>query len=459
MNMAQMRLFVLGPAFDLPSIDAECIAAAALLKSQLGGDPSRWTITASHDLSSTLPYLIDNNTTVYGFRGIASHVLAHSAASPPRLDATQRADSSALSSFLTSHAPALLATYLYVSSANYSATTRPALTRILPLHSRYIVPPSIRSAARRKTEHLGLGGLDIDTVHDAPDQPAQKFDGAESSFEADTRNRASLLLPRKDTVRSLLARQPETTAVFKLQRLADSFFGPLGDILGENERLLGTEGPTEVDCLAYGYLSLMLCASVPRDWLAKRMRQTYKQLVAYVERLHAEFGLETKAEAFGALDRCKTSVEEAETRKRYGMELPWTAPRQVNLWDVGSALGGALRDQLPMFKLPVVQRERRDQDTVWLRYLPALVLTAFGTLLGGGYLAFRSGLLVWPHGEEVHVFGRKRLSDYGHVGAALAGLNVLGQQASRDMAFHRQEEQLNRPPLEVGVEVQAEPTA
>jgi len=45
------------------------------------------------------------------------------------------------------------------------------------------------------------------------------------------------------------------------------------------------------------------------------------------------------------------------------------------------------------------------------------------------FAGLRTGLLTWPRGEELHVFGHKRFSDYGHLGAALAGMSVLSQQS------------------------------
>jgi hypothetical protein len=146
-----LQLYVLGPAFGLPSVDAECNAAVALLKSHFNGNQDGWEIIPTHEHQTTLPYLRNNDTTIQGYSAIAQHVSDVLTITPTSLTAKQAADSTALTSFITTHAPTLLSISLYVSSENYRHATRPAFTALLPWHANYILPPRRRAAARAFT--------------------------------------------------------------------------------------------------------------------------------------------------------------------------------------------------------------------------------------------------------------------------------------------------------------------
>ena len=107
-NNEMLQLYVLGPAFGLPSIDAECNAAVALLKSHFGTDSPCWEIISTHEHDTTLPYLRSDDTTVHGYSAIAHHVSSVLSTKSDGLSAAQSADSTALRSFLTTHAPTLV---------------------------------------------------------------------------------------------------------------------------------------------------------------------------------------------------------------------------------------------------------------------------------------------------------------------------------------------------------------
>ena len=440
---------MLGPAFGLPSIDAECIAVVALLQLRRSGE---WQVIPSCDQTRRLPFILDGEECIGGFNNIASYIERLQPDQTTALDEKQRADAVAISSFVQSQAQTLLDISLYVSFENYSAT-RTAFTKILPWHANYTIPPKRRQAARARTEHLGISSIDMDDVHEDLSNRPSGFDvGREKTFEPETQKRASLLLPQRNTVRSLLQR-PEHSAVFKLHAVADNFFAPLQDMLGESEYLLGASEPHAVDCLAYGYLSLMLYPRLPQDWLAKTMRKKYPKLVRYSERMHERLGVQTNAEEVMELAKCKTDGEIADMRKEYKMALPWNAPATASLVDVASSVTRDLVYRIPLIgpSTELIPTTGAKQ-TVLQRYFPAM-LTAAATTLGlCGYYALATGLLVWPHGEELHVFGRKRLADYGHLGAALAGIGLLGQQATQDATSV--EVQQRGHPLRAEVEVQ-----
>ncbi|KAK5697520.1 hypothetical protein LTR97_007658 [Elasticomyces elasticus] len=387
-----MELYILGPAFSLPSIDAECIAAVALLQLL---DRKDWSLVPTHDDRGGLPLLVDQGQRISGYKNILRHLEIE----------LHVGNAIAISSFLERGAQTLLDISLYVSFESYS-TTRSAFTQILPWHTNYLLPPRRRAAARARTDHLGISSIDVDNVHEDLSGRPSGMDGVgkEQAFEVEAQKRASLLLPRKDTLRSLL-QKPEHSAVFKLHALADNFFGPLQDML---------------DCLAFGYLSLMLYPKLPQDWLASTMRRKYAKLVAYVERMNDKLVLRTDVKA--VMSSARSDSESI---------LPWKSPASSSFFDVANSTARELFTHIPLLK-PTTSIITTNADTMrfWQHQLPAILTLTVLSLGLGITAAFRTGTLTWPKGEALHVFGRKRFSDYGHLGAALAGMSVLSQQTT-----------------------------
>ena len=445
-----MELYILGPAFGLPSIDAECIAAVALLKARV---ETAWTIIPTHDQSRRLPHLRQNGQYVEGFQKISRHISELSDSRPSSLDAKQKPDATALSSFITWHAQILLDISLYVSYENY-LVTRSAFTKILPWYANYIIPPARRNAARTRTEHLGISSIDVDDVHeDISNKPQGIADvGKEKSFEPETQKRASLLLPSRNTVSGLL-RRPEHSAVFKLHALAQNFFEPLQDMLGDSDYFLGRSEMSEMDCLAYGYLSLMLYPDLPQSWLRTTLQKKYAKLVAFAERMHRELGTETNAEGVMALADCKDEQNVNAARQKQGMALPWSQPATSTVVDAASTISLDLFSRIPFFGASTsIITSSPTKRSFLQQHFPALFAATAATLSLCGYYAFATGLLVWPHGEELHIIGRKRLSDYGHLGAALAGMSLMGRSAAQNDGLFQQDN--DRVPMGVEVEVE-----
>lgn len=87
--MTTMQLHILGPAFGLPSIDAECIAAVALVKTYCESEGRSWELVPAYHgpAGSTLPTLHDGESLHRGYRNIARHLGDKSG-----LDEKQKAD-------------------------------------------------------------------------------------------------------------------------------------------------------------------------------------------------------------------------------------------------------------------------------------------------------------------------------------------------------------------------------
>ncbi|KAK0252723.1 hypothetical protein B0A54_00391 [Friedmanniomyces endolithicus] len=440
-----MELFILGPAFGLPSIDAECIAAVALLRLLERKD---WLLVPTHNDREGLPLLISNDQRIRGFKKISRH-----------LGADQHdGDAIALASFLERGAQTLLDISLYVSFENYS-TTRSAYTKILPWHTNYILPPRRRAAARARTDHLGISSIDVDNVHEDLSGRSSGVEGMgkEQAFEVEAQKRASLLLPRKDTLRSLL-QKPQHSAVFKLHALADNFFGPLQDILGGKDFLLGAD-MTSVDCLACGYLALMLYPKMPQDWLASTMRRKYAKLAAYVERMYKKLGLQTNVDAVLSLTPPESEIELLSRLETSELTLPWQATVRDSFLDILAMTAQELISHVPGLKpSTMVVTVLPDTRLGWQRRLPTILTVLAATFGLTMFAGFRTGLLNWPRGEELHVFGRKRFSDYGHLGAALAGMSVLSQQ-SRSSASPQMAQSGHDNATIVDVQVDVDPTS
>lgn len=415
-------LYVLGAAFGLPSIDAECTAAITVLSLRFGNDQKEWSIKSTHASPSTLPLLIDGDQSISGLSSICAHL------QDGRLSRQLDADAVATTALIQARAPVLIAAYLYLSYENYSTTTRPAFTPILPLYARFLIPGALRSAAKESTKQLGIASLDIEALDDRHGSSEQKLGGAESTFETSSKERASLLLPKVKTVRSLLAQKPESMAVFKLQNLADAFLEPLQDLLGQQEFLSGESEPTEVDCLAYAYLALMLKPDVPQPWLSKIIHQRYSSLATYVKRFEMHLSLGSAAQV--------------------NATLPWTAPADASMQGVLNDLASVLAEHTGTTRSTAVGSAKDMRLSFWSRHLPAILLTAGSVLVAGASWALLP-ILTSARGDPIQIFGGRQ--DLSHLSNALAGLSF--SLPRHDSQPHIETD--NEAPARVGIEIES----
>ena len=203
------------------------------------------------------------------------------------LDVAQRADSAAYASFLRSSAAPLVALSLYVSSANWASTTRPAYSNILPFPLTWTEPLSIRYRMCDTADHLGLSDLNVD---DDGGRAAQAQQGSATSDSTDGFLKVpERLRPLRRGVKAALS--PEQTALFRLEAVANDCLAVLTDLKaasemeGAGERFFfssSSRGPTALDCLAFGYLALMLVPDVPRPWLKDLVRRRHESLALFV---------------------------------------------------------------------------------------------------------------------------------------------------------------------------------
>ncbi|KAF2089100.1 hypothetical protein K490DRAFT_19839, partial [Saccharata proteae CBS 121410] len=285
-----IELHVWGPAFGLPSVDPECLATLAFAEQSLR--EGEWALVAAHDVSlsptNEFPALRDGEKWIGGFHSIVKYVRGHRCERrniDSELSPGQLADQIAFASFLRTNALPLLDLNLYTSSTNYYNATAPAFTALLPWNLNYMVPPARRAEARKRTHHLGLQGLDVDSIQDDDSLEAAKRNAGIPAASA----RPSLLSFNKKSrgLKGILS-QPEYAARFKLDALATDCLAPLDELLDEEEEkffLLANSSPTSLDCLAFGYLALMVYPELPQPWLVDTIKSRFPKIASYVTRM------------------------------------------------------------------------------------------------------------------------------------------------------------------------------
>ncbi|KAH8600979.1 Tom37 C-terminal domain-containing protein [Bisporella sp. PMI_857] len=420
-----LQLHVWGPAFSLPSLDPQCLAAIAYLQQAV--PRGEWELIASSNpalsptstaLSSSflgsdadfideLPALRNGEIWIGGFRNIARYIAEYSAGDwvlDSKLTKEEGADCIAFSTFIESNGRPLLDLSLYVSSENYSSVTRPLYNTIQPFPLPYLSPPNIRAAAKARTAHLGLSSLDIDAVED---------DSSPSIIPQ------SLRRPRS-TVSSLLSASPESKAQIRLDALATAFFAPLQELRETKRYFVSNKQFSSLDCLVLGYLALMLLPDLPQPWLSKTMRGKFPDLCSWTEVLcDSVFGPQATLD-----DAFLAKPEEASGVKTKGI-LPWRVPDNGGTLGVGGAFLSGVADTLP-----VVGQWRRNGRATQLNRKSAVeeqssawqVVGLVGGLIAGiglaaGY-AVQSGLISLST-TEAESESRAGLEAFGEAGAVL----------------------------------------
>jgi sorting and assembly machinery component 37 len=193
------------------------------------------------------------------------------------LDAAQAADNVAYAAFLTANAAPLLDLSLYVSAANWSTTTRPTYTKLLPFPLKWTIPPLVRDAAIKRTEHLGLAELDSDFD---PSNGLHLSTGRESLPESFRRH---LPLGATKTVRDEMT--PEQAVAIRLFSVTEDCLSVIDELLSTEDKKLRFfgSGLSSLDCLAFGYLSLMRDAPVPRSFLKEWLTSKAPRLSMFVD--------------------------------------------------------------------------------------------------------------------------------------------------------------------------------
>ncbi|KAL6712391.1 hypothetical protein ACN47E_000268 [Coniothyrium glycines] len=276
------ELHVWGPAFGLPSIEPECIAIVAYCQ-------------GSH--TEPLPILFDDDVaTATGFEDIVAYLRNHPAIDrdlDANLTSQQRNDRTALVTFLQSTAMPLIDLSLYVSAENYNTTTSSAYTAILPWYANYTIPPKRRDLARSRTAHMGLSSLDVDRTAEEAFVPGRgtasaEYEAAKKAAGIPTESQPNTLNMGRTKGFGGLFGGSMYAARFKLDALSSELSNPIADLLGKHEYLLGRNKPSSLDCLAFGYLSLLYYPDLPQSWLKETIETKHPSVAKYIRALRQQ---------------------------------------------------------------------------------------------------------------------------------------------------------------------------
>lgn len=392
LHFAMLELHVYGPAFDLPSVDLECLAAIILLQCGYSNDQPWLLIPSSNPNVSPfgeLPALKDHDGDIWvaGFRNIAKYLDERSSENrPEQLDLKRSdealADEEAYLAFLELRGLPILDLSLYVSSDNYTNVTRSVLSNVLSWPQSWYLPQQFRDAARKRSEHLGLSGLDVDAVREKELKKSNQ--GISAAIPK------SLQIPKK-SVTSLLGSSAET-ARFRLEAVTADLFEPLDMLL--EDHFLGDEITANIlYCYVLAMLLQMNVKDFPQPWLREALHK-YPRLVKWVEK-HSKYHVGSTAHlpwkpastrswsAFGS-DILNTIAE--------SMPLQLLAtPARVDTIS-SSELGH--RDAVAKFSTKNEFYKRAEQHRLMVRELTALSAACAGLV---GVLVYLGHLRIsWP---------------------------------------------------------------
>lgn len=330
--------------------------------------------------AGSLPALRDGRTWATGLHPIIAYLQQRF---PGReLDAVlndvERARGTALTALVQARGQELVDLSLYVSHRNYSTCTQPLLAGLLGWPLRYHLPLRARDAARDRTGHLGLASID------ATSEPGH---GHEQEHEQERERRRGSPASQTAAAAALLK---DSAPNIRLAALYDELLGALARQLGAKNYLLSDEAYATVDCVAVGYLALLLLPDMPQGFARDAMRR-YPRVGAYVNDLRVKF-------LGGDGD---------------GDGLPWGSLERGDLPWLGGVLLDAVTDALPPWSGGRAhkaaeptddgqQTSRAEQQRIeWWKNVG---FVAGGVLALVGYAVW-SGIAAFPgmHGEDVQL--------------------------------------------------------
>jgi hypothetical protein len=176
---------------------------------------------------------------------------------------------------------------------------------------------------------MGLSGLDVDTT--AEDGFAPGRGTASSDYEAAKRaagiptetKPSTMRMGPKSGLGGLLGGQAYATR-FRLDALSSELLDPLSEQLGRQDYLFGGKQPSSLDCLAFGYLSLLYYPAVPQAWLKETIVTKYPRIAAYIRQLSKDL---FRGEEIHPAD--VWSISTGATNMRRDSLLPWAPKSQA----------------------------------------------------------------------------------------------------------------------------------
>jgi sorting and assembly machinery component 37 len=390
-----LQLHVWGPAFGLPSIDADCLAAIAYLRRVLPRD--EWVLVPTSEPArlplGQLPALKHRDTWITGFDDIVNYfgALDESSSSDYALSPVQQAHCTAYRSFIQSRGKPLLDASLYVSSENYSSATRPALGRLLNWPNSWFIPHRLQDHAKKTSAHLGLNAFDL---HSTQEEAQEKGLSAQIPQSLRKPNHTLTTMLGSDVRKSK----------FRLDVVTSDFFEPLERLLGDQNYLLG-EDSSSLDCLAVAYLALIQAQeSMPQRWLHDALSKRYPHLDEWTTNQKVEAFGDTVSRATESKDDLiyddlpwrpaerSTSTELVQTiALNITNAVPWLATLLDGNLTIDTAQYGETRAEVKFKQKQMAMSRFRAQQ---VRYSQILVSSLTTAVIGGAL--FYKGLLRFP---------------------------------------------------------------
>lgn len=276
--------------------------------------------------------------------------------------------------------------------------------------------------AKRRSEHLGLSSLDIETTNEE--------DGGTKSRGVGNIPK-SLVTKSKETVATVLGKTGGQTQ-FRLDSVTSDALEPLCDLVrkhGSQSWVFGTDKASSLDCLLLGYVSLMSPPlRPPRQWLQDALSTRYPAVLQWATNF--------RQECFGGPHSAADVLSMSRSDPPYSSILPWHSPAPLSAADAGLMVLAAIYDALPIasFRSDRVVRAAPPEAVsgtaaTWLTvqnefYPVGLVCSALGAMLGYGFYAGLVGLRrrSTQHARHVTRFGgyaSANQRDFGEAGRIL----------------------------------------
>jgi len=176
---------------------------------------------------------------------------------------------------------------------------------------------------------MGLSSLDVDTTAEEGFAPGRgtassEYEAAKRAAGIPTESQPSAMsMGRGKGLGGLLGGQVYA-ARFRLDALSGELLDPLSDLLGKRDHLFRGEQPSSLDCLAFGYLSLLYFPTVPQAWLRETIQTKYPRIGAYIRKLRKEFFYTDEVDPVDVW-----SVSTGAKKSLRSTSLPWTARSQT----------------------------------------------------------------------------------------------------------------------------------
>lgn len=313
--------------------------------------------------------------------------------SPDRhLTPTQLAKSTAYTTHLPASAGPLLSLSLYASTTNWTSSVRPAYSSTLPFPLPWTEVLPLRRAWLSLADTTGVDLLDAEDAERPAPPPPQSDDVPVPN------------LPRGRTgPKDVLT--PEQKARIRLQGMVDGTMAVLRDLKAGKTWFLAEDGrgPTTLDCVAFGYLALMVAPDLPRPWLRDMLVEGYPDLQAFVTDMTAAcFGDGLPGPGDGEGRRRTGEDGAARVVGRFADGVARNVPWFGEVWGRWRDVGVGVADVLALAGGSLV----------------AVVLVA-------AYVLHRRGLALMPVlGAPMHRWEapRRGLAGFGAAGALFGGL-------------------------------------